>query len=157
MTWSSTPITMLLDRKVDSWTTSVGITLSTVHVSVVSVKLMPSVELDRQSQRRGYQSVMSLPFPNSLSPGYLHSFHWCNTLWDIAKWWLFCHRDPGTQSRPESPVSGESLIYSEELAAMLPATCSVVLLVPGVTGKRNRAQSNLFGPSWNTGFKVTTT
>lgn len=27
--------------------------LGTVHVSVVSVKLMPSVELDRQSQKAG--------------------------------------------------------------------------------------------------------
>lgn len=36
---------------------------------------------------------------------------------------------------------------------MLPGTCSVV---SGLTGRRKRAQKNLFGPSWNIGFKVST-
>lgn len=110
MTWSSTPITMLLDRKVDSWTTSVGITLGTVHVSVVSVKLMPSVELDKQFQRRGnwsYLSVLSLPFPDSISQDISTPFTDATPCRILAKWCLFSYRNPGTWSWPEWPVSGE--------------------------------------------------
>lgn len=114
MTWPSTPITMFFDKKVDSWSTNVGITLGTVHVSVVSVKLVPSVELDRQSHKapRQLESPVSSPCNGCLSLTPFH--HRTSTAFTnetlcslLTNWWLFCHRNPDTQSSLESPVSDE--------------------------------------------------
>lgn len=60
---------MFLDIKVDSWTTNVEITLGTVHVSAVSVKLVPSVELDRQSQKeRQLELLVTLHYAVAVVP-----------------------------------------------------------------------------------------